>query len=260
MTPGLRYDGARQRRDQILQVLRSAGFLSVSDMSRELGVSDMTVRRDLRKLEWAGEVRIVRGGASLPHGTLQTSTFGARAGRNAEGKSRIAAAARELVRPGDTIAIDAGTTAYELAAALPGAYSGCVVTHSVPVIHLMLSRPDTRLVSLGGDLYHPSQAFAGPMTVDTASGVRVRSFFLGAAALDERGVYVAADVERPTKLALMEIADEVVLLADGDKLATSAPVLLCPLDRLSTVVTDRRPPRPFVARLRAANVRLHVAR
>lgn len=259
VTTGLRYDGAPERRDWILEALRSARFLSVSDMSRELGVSDMTVRRDLRKLEEVGEVRTVHGGASLPHGAPQASTFGARAALNADGKSRIAAVAGGLVGPADTVAVDAGTTAYELASTLPSTYSGCVITHSVPVIQLMLSRPGTRVVGLGGELYHDSQTFVGPMTVDAASGVRVRTFFLGAAALDERGVYVATDVERPTKQALMDIADEVVLLADSDKLATSAPVLLCPLDRLTALVTDREPPAPFVDRLRAGDVRLHVA-
>src|SRR5690606_20560027 len=155
---------------------------------------------------------------------------------------------------------DAGTTTCALADALPEEFTGCVVTHSVPVIHrLMSSRTQTRLVGLGGDLLRASEAFVGPMTVDAAAHVRVRMFFLGAAAVDGRGVYVAADTERPTKLALMDAADEVVLLADHTKFATSAPVRLCALERLTTIVTDRRPPADLRRQLTAAGVRLLVA-
>jgi hypothetical protein len=77
------------------------------------------------------------------------------------------------------------------------------------------------VIGLGGDLLVESQAFVGPMTVDATSRVRVRTCFLGAAAADERGVYVATDIERPTKQALMDIADEVILLADHAKFGTS---------------------------------------
>jgi DeoR family transcriptional regulator, fructose operon transcriptional repressor len=247
----LRYDAAPVRRQRILAALRERGFLSVADLAQRLGVSDMTVRRDLRRLRDLGEVRIVHGGASLLHGTLQTPGFIARAGAQSEPKRLIAARAVGLVRPEDSIAIDAGTTAYELAVALPDTFAGTVVTHSVPVVSYLLHRPGARVVGIGGELHPDSQAFVGPMTVEAARRLRVRTLFLGAAAVDERGVYVDADVERPTKLALMEVAEAVVLLADSSKFDdTSAAVLLCPLDRLRTVVTDRPPPRRTAARLR----------
>lgn len=255
----LRYESARERRELILEALRSNGFLAVADLTHELGVSDMTVRRDLRKLAEVGEARVVRGGVSLPHGAFGPAGFSGRANTHTDAKRGIAAAARELVGAGDTIAIDAGTTAYELGAALPDGWGGCVVTHSVPLLHLMLDRPTARVVGLGGDLFAESQAFVGPMTVDAAARVRVRTFFLGAAAIDERGIYVAMDVERPTKQALMDIADEVVLLVDHGKFRTSAPVRLCPLARLHTVVTDRPPGAAVSERLTTEGIRLVLA-
>lgn len=255
----MRYESARERRELILEALRSSGFLAVADLTREFGVSDMTVRRDLRKLAAVGEARVVRGGVSLPHGVFGPAGFSGRANAHADAKRRIATAARELVGVGDTIAVDAGTTAYELGAALPDGWSGCVVTHSVPLLQLMLDRSPARVVGLGGDLFADSQAFVGPMTVDAATRVRVRTFFLGAAAIDERGVYVAMDVERPTKQALMDIADEVVLLVDHGKFETSAPVRLCPLARLHAVVTDRPPGAAVSERLTAEGIRLVLA-
>jgi DeoR/GlpR family transcriptional regulator of sugar metabolism len=97
------------------------------------------------------------------------------------------------------------------------------------------------------------------MTVEAASQLRVRTFLLGAAAADERGLYVASNIELPTKRALMEIADRVVLLADHTKFTRSAPVLLYGLDQLTTVVTDRPPPAPFGAELARHAVQLIVA-
>jgi DeoR/GlpR family transcriptional regulator of sugar metabolism len=242
----MRYDSAPARRQMIMEALRESGFVSVTDLTRRLGVSDMTIRRDLRKLEQQGEVRVVHGGVSALHGPLHNPAFVSRANMDASAKRAIAEAARTLVAPTDTIAIDAGTTAYALAQALPEDFRGTVVTHSIPVIQLLLNRGIGRVVGLGGELLVESQAFAGQMTVEAASGLRVRTLFLGAAAVDRRGVYVATDTERPTKLALMDIADEVVLLADHAKFATSAPVLLCSHERVDILVTDAPPP-PAIA-------------
>lgn len=253
-TETLRYDQAPGRREMILSRLRGAGFLSVTALAEELGVSDMTIRRDLRRLAEDGEVRIVHGGVSLPHATLRTSEFVSRSRANADAKRTIAHRAVELVQPTDTIALDAGTTAYDVVHELPDAFAGCVVTHSVPVLQALLGRPQPRVVGLGGDLLRSSQAFVGPLTAEVASRLRVRVFFLGATAVDERGVYVEADIERPTKLALMDAADEVVLLADHAKFGQTAPVRLCPLDRLTRIITDRPPPARARRALAAAGV------
>ncbi len=246
----MRYDSAPRRRRWILEHLREAGFISVASLSQDLGVSDMTVRRDLRKLEERGEVRVVHGGVSLLHGPMHDPEFAARSGLQSEAKAAIAREAHLLVGASDTVALDAGTTAYALARALPPDFAGTVVTHSVPVIQLLLSRGRVRVVGLGGELLHESQAFAGQMTVEAIRSLRVGTLFLGAAAVDERGVYVATDNERPTKLALIDIADRVVLLADHTKFTADAAVLLCSLDRIDVLVTDQTLPASTAALLR----------
>lgn len=253
-----RYEAAATRRQRILAALQERGFTSVNDLAEQLGVSSMTVRRDLRRLEQPGAVRIVHGGVSLPHSTFRSS-FVTRAETNADGKRAIGRRAADLVGNADTVAVDAGTTAYELAVALPESFSGLVVTHSIPVIQFMLGRPEVRLIALGGELLAKSHAFAGSLTVQTAHRLRVRTFFLGAAAVDERGVYAETDAECPTKRALMDIADEVVLLADYTKFSVSAPVLLCPPTRLAAIVTDNPPPAKAAAWLRKASTEIVVA-
>ncbi len=253
MSP-LRYSSAPQRRSAILAALQDSGFAAITDMAQHLGVSDMTVRRDVKRLEADGEVRAVHGGISLRHGTLRTPDFLNRAETQAEAKRMLAASAAALVRQGDVIAVDSGTTAYQVAAALPGDFDGTVITNSIPVIQLMLARPRTHVVSLGGDLVAEHQAFVGPLTVDAALRFRVRVFFLGAAAIDTRGVYVHSSTESSAKQAMMKMADEVVLLADSQKFQRSAPVLLCPLDGIHQLITDRDPRPPLAGALEQAGV------
>lgn len=255
----LRYTSAPARRTAILAVLQDSGFAAITDMARDFGVSDMTVRRDVRRLEAEGEVRVVHGGVSLRHGTLRTPDFLDRAETGSEAKRLLAAAAAELVRPHDVIAVDSGTTAFQLAAALPDDFDGTVVTTSVPVIQLMLTRPRTRVIALGGELVPEHQAFVGDMAVEAASRVRVRLFFLGAAAVDTAGVYMSSTVEAPVKRALLRTAAEVVLLADAEKVQRSAPVQLCSLDEVDRLVTDQPPAKDLVGALEAAGVTLHAA-
>lgn len=255
----LRYDAAPVRREAVLDRVHARGFCTVAELAGHLGVSEMTVRRDVRQLAERGDLRVVHGGVSLPQHTVAAAAFDTRLQVNAAAKRRIAAVAAQLVEPADAIAVDAGTTTHALLEVLPDAYDGSVVTHSVPAMQTLLGRQGARCVGLGGDLYAPSRAFIGPATVEAAARVRVRWCFLGTAAVDERGCYGVADLERPTKNALMDAADHVALLADAEKFQRSAPVLLASLDRLDVVVTDAEPPEPFRAAVERHGVRLLVA-
>lgn len=255
----LRYEAAPARRDAVLARVHARGFCTVAELAAHLGVSEMTVRRDVRRLAELGDVRVVHGGVSLPHHTVASAAFDARLQANTAAKRRVAEAGARLVEPGDTIAADAGTTTHMLVSALPEGFDGCVVTHSIPVMQTLLGRPGARCVGLGGDLYAPSRAFVGPATVEATARLRVRWCFLGAAAVDERGCYGVADLERPTKTALMDVAERVVLLADADKFRRSAPVLLAPVERLHAVVTDGEPPAAFRAALDERGVHLITA-
>jgi len=244
------YRKGERRRGAIVERVRSTGFVSVTTLASDLQVSDMTIRRDIRVLSEVGVVRVVHGGVSLPHATLRTSEFVTRAKANAEAKRRIAEHAATLVAETDVIAIDAGTTAYDIATQLQAEFAGTVVTNSIPVIQYMLEQPRTRLIGLGGELNGPSQAFAGSATAEQARQQRVAVYFLGAAAVSRHGVYVEADVERATKLAVIGGAARVVLVVDSSKFTASAHVRLGALNLLTTVVTDALPPAAIRRQLR----------
>ncbi|MGG5261134.1 DeoR/GlpR family DNA-binding transcription regulator [Phycicoccus avicenniae] len=244
-----RPSSAADRRRCILASVEHAGFVSVTELTRRLGVSDMTVRRDLRKLAGDGHVRVVHGGVSGLRPALHSPAFTSRSEDHAPGKRAIGAAAVRALAPSATVAVDAGTTTYAAMQALPQDFRGTVVTHSVPVMQLALARGMSRLVGLGGELLTDSQAFVGPRTVEATRGLRLDTLLLGAAAVDEQGIYVSTDHERPTKLALMAIAQRTVLLVDESKFVGSAPVLLCGWDAVTGVVTDAPPPEPLARRL-----------
>lgn len=244
-----------QRRARVLARLREVGVLSVADLARELGVSHMTVRRDLHRLETTGQVRTVHGGVGLAVGGPDPVA-------NGNGVRRVARRAVALAGTSDAVALDAGPTAYELARILPDDFTGSVITHSLPVMQLLAERATgpagPRLVVLGGELVGSRQALVGPTTLDAIAGLRARTFFLDAAAVDVRGCYACSTGEARVARGLAEIADEVVLLAPASAFADSAPALVGPLERLTAVVTDVPPPPAVTTALDRAGVALYV--
>lgn len=249
---------AEEREAAILTQVQQDGFASITALSHTLAVSDMTIRRDVRKLAGQGELRIVHGGVSRPHGTLTTATFTGRAEQEADAKRLIVDAALALVEPGSTIAIDSGTTCYAVASRLDRAFAGCVITHSVPVLHQMLNYPSATVIGLGGELMTQNQVLLGPTTTAAAAALSISTVFLGANSLDERGVYLHSSRERPVKSALMDSSGRVVLLVDSSKLAHTAPVRLTTLDALDVVITNGKVPVPLRSACRSAGVELVV--
>jgi DeoR/GlpR family transcriptional regulator of sugar metabolism len=254
---GMRYQSAPERRAHILARLREAGFLSCTELARDLRVSQMTVRRDLQLLESGGHVRIVHGGASIVrgvHGSLQ------RSGGDDGVPRRIAHCAAQLVGDDETIVVDAGDVGHHVVQALPSNFRGTVITHSMLVMQLLAERPPPpRLVALGGELMPTRQAFAGPATLEAIRQLRARTFFLSAAAADARGLYARSVSEARVERCLIDIADRVVLLAPREVFAGSAPALIGPLDRLGAVVTDGPPPQGVATAFRQAGVPIHIA-
>jgi DeoR/GlpR family transcriptional regulator of sugar metabolism len=250
---------ASEREAAIISEVHTSGFASVAALSAALAVSEMTIRRDIRRLAGEGELRVVHGGVSLSHGTLKTATFAGRAEEQSEAKQRIARAALSLVPSTGTVAFDSGTTCFAAAAGLDRDFRGCVVTHSVPVLQQMLTCPQATVIGLGGELLAESQVLIGPSTTAAAAGLSIDLFFLGANSVDPGGVYLRGNREKPVKSALMAAAAQVVLLVDGSKLTHTAPVRLAELSALSTLITDGPVPAAVSAAAKQSGVRILLA-
>jgi DeoR/GlpR family transcriptional regulator of sugar metabolism len=255
--PVLRSEAAVHRRTWVLTTLRRVGFLAVNDVARELGVSHMTVRRDLHAMQQAGEVRMVHGGASLP--TTATAPAFADDGNEA-GRARVAEWAAAMVAATETIVLDAGPTPYAVARALPADFRGSVITHSMPVLRLLEEEPGAvTAVALGGELLPVRHAFFGPTTEAALEQLRARTFFLEPAAVDGRGLYARTPAEANLQRRMIEIADRVVVVATHEVYATSAPARIASLDRLTALVNDEPLPRTVAAVLQRADIAAHIA-
>src|SRR6202044_2447494 len=139
-----------QRRQAILAQVREQAAVSAEELSGQFAVSVETIRRDLRALQGAGLLERVYGGATRPSGRSSEGTFEARSVRHIERKRAIAALAAALVEPDETIVI--GTTALEVARALPAGFRGRVLTNSVPAAMELSGRPDIETLLCGGEI------------------------------------------------------------------------------------------------------------
>ena len=178
---------ARQRHEQILEALRRSGGVRVSELTRELDVSYMTVRRDLDALAERGLVQKVHGGATMAtERSADEPGFEAKSFRERAEKDAIAAAAARLVQPGTAIGVTAGTTTWALAHYLREVPNLTIVTNSVPAAEIMRhsGRTDLSIVLTGG-LRTPSDALVGPVADAAIRSMHVDLLFMGVHGIDE---------------------------------------------------------------------------
>ncbi len=252
----VRYSAAPRRRDELLRRLEESGYVSSSTAAAELGVSEMTIRRDLGQLAAEGRVRRVVGGASLVDGSA-APPFELRRGEAAREKDAIARAALPLLADAGVVALDAGTTVATLARRLPQGLT--VITHSVPVITACTGRDDLEVVALGGTFHRATRSFAGPATRAGLADLAVDLAVLSATAAGPGGVYSADPWDADTKRAMAAIADRVVLLLDHRKLAARAPMRVLGLEEAHAVVVDDEATPEQLAMLRERCERVVVA-
>lgn len=255
----LRYATAPARRERILELVRSESFSRASELSELLGVSEMTIRRDIQVLADRGLLRPVHGGATrLPDPSLGTD-FRLRTVQQPGAKRRIAEAAQTLIKTDTSIALDAGTTTLDLARLLAAPLRLSVVTPSVPAIVALGDRPRIQVIGLGGILHHESQAFAGPATLSAIRSLRVNQLFLATTAIGHGALWCGNPWDAETKRELVAIADEVILLADSSKFHTTAMANVVPLSAVHVLVVDDGITSDQRSEVEAAGVRVLVA-
>ncbi len=235
---------ARHRQSLILQAVRSDGSARVSDLTHRLGVSDMTIRRDLEVLARDGLVEKVHGGAVLP-GTpaSQEPGFEAKLVLERPEKTAIAQAAADLVRPGTAIALAAGTTTFALAQCLLDVPGLTIVTNSLRVTNVfnaMRGLDGTAdSVVLTGGVRTPSDALVGPVADLTIRSLHFDLLFLGCYGFDtEAGLTTPNLAEAETNRTLIRVARRVVVLADHTKWGLVGLSSFARLDEVDVLVTD----------------------
>jgi DeoR/GlpR family transcriptional regulator of sugar metabolism len=226
-----------ERRQAILTRLERDGKVVASELVAALGVSEDTVRRDLRELAAGGRVLRVHGGALPP--PPEAASFAQRLAVAPEAKAHLAEAALPLLEGVNVLVLDGGTTALELARRLPPERACTVLTNSPPVAVALASHPRAEVVLIGGRLLKESQVTVGAAAVDALRQVRADACVLGVCSLHpELGVSMTDHDEAHVKRAMVAASAEVIALATADKLRTAGPWVVAPLADVTHLVTD----------------------
>jgi DeoR/GlpR family transcriptional regulator of sugar metabolism len=232
---------ANQRQALIMGELRRSGAVRVQNLTGLLGVSDMTVRRDLEQLADRGLVHKVHGGAVLRPNSSVEPGFAAKATLEMPAKLAIARLAATLIRPGSAIALSAGTTTWNLAplvAKIPGL---TIVTNSTTVADLIANSDgvsDQTLILTGG-VRTPSAALVGPVADLSLSNLHVDQLFLGAHGMHPGAGFTTPNLaEAETNRALIECASQVVVCADSTKWGVVGLASFGPLTAADVLITD----------------------
>lgn len=244
---------ARQRHAYILDRLRADGAVRVADLVQDLGVSDMTIRRDLEQLHDQRLLEKVHGGATtLAPSALFEPGFRAKAELQQGAKEAIADLAAGLVSPGQAIAISAGTTTYAVARRLVEVPRLTVVTNSVPVADVLYhgGRADQTVILTGG-VRTPSDALVGPFAVAALRTVNVDLVILGVHGMDPRAGFTTPNLlEADTDRALVEAGRRLVVVADHTKWGVIGVSTIAGLAQADLVISDRSLPEAARAVLR----------
>src|SRR3954468_9881617 len=253
---------ARQRQERILEAVRAHGGAKVSDLVSLLNVSEMTVRRDIATLAGRGLVARVHGGATALDGrSADEPGFLAKSAMALREKAAIARVAADLVQPGDSVALSAGTTTYAVAEALLGVADLTVVTNSLPAARLLheSARRDLTVVLTGG-VPTPSDALVGPVAIGALRGLHVDWLFLGVHGIDEHaGLTTPNLVESETNRALLTAARQVVVVADSSKWHIVGLSSMAALSEVDVLVMDSGLPEQARRELASRVGRLAIA-
>jgi DeoR/GlpR family transcriptional regulator of sugar metabolism len=246
------------RHGEILRLVRSSGVVSVEALAENLGVSPSTIRRDLQSLDADGVLRRVRGGAGSvadddPVPFAQVATVAA------DEKESVARLAAELVGDGEVVLLDIGTTTARLARALRGRRI-TVITSSLAVVDELRADPAVELLVLGGILRRNYHSLVGMLTEQALREVRAHRLFLGTSGIDRDGrVHDSTLVEVPVKRAMIEAAEQTVVVADRGKFPGTGLLTVCGQEEVDVIVTNEGADAETLAACSAAGTEIRLA-
>ncbi len=246
---------AAQRRELLLARLSRDRRVVAKDVAVELGVSEDSIRRDLRDLAAAGLCQRVYGGA-LPASPAVVD-YPSRREVEVDSKQRVAAAAAALIQPGATVLFDGGTTALAVAHALAPDLEATVVTHSPTVAAALAEHPTVEVYVLGGRLFKHSVVTCGAAAVEATHAVHADLFLLGVTGVHPDAGLTTADAdEAAMKRALARRAADTYVLASAEKIGTASRFTVLPLTAVAGVITDAPEDDDTLQRLRDADVQI----
>jgi DeoR/GlpR family transcriptional regulator of sugar metabolism len=226
------------RKQQLLERLRANGRLVAKELSSELGVSEDTIRRDLRELAQEGQLQRVHGGA-LPASPAMAN-FADREVIHHQGKVAIGRAAAGLIQPGQVVVLDGGTTTREIARNLPPDLQATVITHSPTIAVELVEHKSVEVVLLGGRLFKHSVVTVGAACFEAISKVRADVFFMGVTGIHPQAGLTTGDFEEAAiKRALSHAAAETYVLASAEKWNAASPYLVLGMSEVTGLIAEK---------------------
>jgi DeoR family ulaG and ulaABCDEF operon transcriptional repressor len=258
---------ASQREQLILETLSESGFIAYRELEARLDASPATIRRDLTRLEGAGQIVRVHGGARLADQTgdrreaaprLAGVPFTQSITERLAQKQAIGRAAAALCQPGEAVMIDGGSTTLQMCPHLAG-LDLQVLTNSLHIIDALLPQSGTRLLVPSGVIFREQNIILAPHGEESMPRFHAPKLFMGAAAVGPQGVMQQDVILVAAERKLIDRADRLILLVDSSKFTSSSGAIVCELDEVDVLVTDGGIPKEMRDMLEKANVELIIA-
>lgn len=247
------------RHQFILDQIEQKGSVNVIELAEGLNVSDMTIRRDLRELENSGLIRRFHGGAVSSRGRAFEPPLFTRKIENQKEKEIIGKYAANMVVEGDSIALDVGSTIFQVAINLANTKNITLITPSLPIAQLFFDRSDVRLILPGGVVRPVENSLIGELARRSLEQFYVDRLFLGAGAIDVNSGITEYNIDDAMiKQALLKNAKEVVLVADSSKFQKITFSFVAYLNQIDHLITNAEPPPELLKHLKSNGVSVHV--
>lgn len=247
---------ARQKR--ISDYLHKVEFASLEELAAQVEASVSTVRRDLDALESSGQIRRTHGGARLVNPASEEFTFSFRDTRQLSEKEAIGKACAELIKPNETVILDAGTTVFHVARQLESK-TPQIITNSLPIANHYAAANRVELVVSGGVIYPRLGVLVGPLAVEAFSKIHADVAIMSAGGITLEGITNSHGLLIEIQHAMIRAAQRVIFCFDSSKIGRKSVSFLCDLDCIDTIVTDQGAPTELVCALQQKGIQVVVA-
>jgi DeoR/GlpR family transcriptional regulator of sugar metabolism len=249
---------AEERQHRLEAHLQKVEFASLEELAQQVGVSASTVRRDLTLLEERGVLRRTHGGARLLNPRSDEFTFSTRDTHQLDEKEAMGRLCASLIKPRQSVIIDAGTTCYHVARYLEN-QTLQIVTNSLPVANLFASSQRIEVVVSGGVIYPRLGVLVGPLAVETFKKIHADVAIMSGGGITLEGITNSHALLIDIQRAMLDAASKVVVCLDHTKFGRQSVAHLCGLDRIDAIVTDSAAPEELVNSLRANGLEVLIA-
>lgn len=246
-----------QRQNKITELLAKNEIMSYSELSELIGVSQMTIRRDVSVLEKNKKITAVPGGVSLTKSLMTEPSHTIKLSLNHEQKEEISKTAiKEISDQAHIIYLDAGTTCLEIARRLSTRDDLIVVSNDFEIIRYLLLNTELQLIHIGGELNRENLSSVGTIAAETIEKINIDVAFISSSSWDIRGLSTPDASKIPVKKAILKVSHTNILVSDSTKYGQRAPYFIYPLTVFDRIITDSRIPQTALQELNNNGIRI----